>query len=171
MSFLIENLLWTKPTSFDEIESQGILAGTDESGTKIFIGRCTDRDGNWIPAKIVPSLKAGFYTYNNAEESTDEVEFLCNADDYHWVKCDGRHVQDAAIVNGFQIGRALFNGNLIVGRVDPETKQLIGSFGGENFKLPSYDVLIFKAKGRKITFSYLNWRIRNHCIKQRYFIK
>lgn len=109
-----------------------------------------------VPSKIVPALKAAFYVYNNAEESTDEVEFLDHADDFHWVKNDAKNVQvqDAAVVSGFQIGRATYNGRLVVGRVDSSTKQLVGSSGGEIFKLPSYDVLIFKAKGKKLLANF-----------------
>ncbi|CRK90878.1 CLUMA_CG004568, isoform A [Clunio marinus] len=140
-------LKWKRPTSFDEVEGHGIVAGAEENGNKVYVGRVIDRDGNYVPAKIIPSLKSGFYAYNNAEESSDEVEFLDNADDYHWVRADGKKIPDAAIVNGYQIGRALYNGNIVVGRVDPDTKELVGSYDGITFNLPSYDVLIYKAKG------------------------
>lgn len=95
----------------------------------------------------MPYLKRGFYAFNDIEESTDNVEFLDNADDFDWVKSDGKNIQNAAIVSGFQVGRALQNGNLIVGRVDPYTKQLIGSYNGENVKLSSFDLLVKKSKG------------------------
>lgn len=147
---LEHNLLWTTPSSFKEVESSGILAGVEENGNKVFVGRSIDRDGNYVVAKVVPELNAGFFAYNDTEESVDNVEFLGDADNYHWVKSDGEKIADAAVVSGFYIGRALYNGNVVVGRVDLKTKKLIGSYGGETFSLPSYDVLIYKAKGERI---------------------
>lgn len=138
---------WSKPTSFDEIENFGIYAG-DEDGNKVFVGRAIDRDGNFVPAKVIPALKSSFYAFNDTEESADQVEFLDNAGDYHWVKSVDANIEDAAKVAGSFIGRSVYNGNVVVGRVDEASKQLIGSYDGETFKLASYDVLIYKSKGR-----------------------
>lgn len=142
------NLPWTRPTSFDEVESRGILAGVEEDGNKVFVGRTYDRDGNFVIAKVVPALQSSFYAFNGAEQSSDELEILDNAANCHWVKSDGKEVEDVVNVNGFHIGRALYNGNIVVGRVDIEKKELIGSYGGSAFNLPSYDVLIYKSKGK-----------------------
>lgn len=141
-----QTLSWSKPTSFDEIESFGILAGED-NGQKVYVGRAIDRDGNFVPAKVVPALKAGFYVYNGAEEESTEVDFLDNATDYHWVHSNDANIEDAALVSGSYIGRGNYNGNVVVGKVDVDKKQLIGSHDGETFELPSYDVLIYKSKG------------------------
>lgn len=141
-----QTLSWSKPTSFDEIESYGILAGED-NGNKVFVGRAIDRDGDFVVAKIVPALKTSFYAYNDVEESSDQIDFLDNASDFHWVQASDAHVEDAAEVSGFHIGRGSFNGNIVVGRVDTDSKKLIGSYDGQAFELPSYDVLIYKSKG------------------------
>lgn len=79
--------------------------------------------------------------------ASDQVEYLEDEVDFHWVKSEGEIVSDAAEVNGFYIGRALYNGNIVVGRIDPKTKQLVGSQGGATFSLPKFDILIHKAKG------------------------
>lgn len=141
---------WTKPTSFEEVESRGILAGVEENGNKVFVGRTFDKDGNLVIAKVIPALQSSFYAFNGVEAESDELEILENAANCHWVKSDGKLVEDAAVVNGFYIGRALFNGNIVVGRVDMKKKELIGSYGGSTFNLPSYDVLIYKSKGENI---------------------
>lgn len=137
---------WSKPTSFNEIESFGILAGED-NGQKVYVGRVADRDGNFVPAKVVPALKAGFYVYNGKEEESSEIDFLDNATDFHWVNSKDANIDEAALVSGSYIGRGNYNGNVVVGKVDAEKKQLIGSHDGETFELPSYDVLIYKSKG------------------------
>lgn len=139
-------LSWTKPTSFDEVESFGVLAGED-NGKKIYVGRAVDKDGVFVPAKVIPALKTGYYVYNGVEEESKEIDFLDNATDYHWVKAQDAKMEEAAVVSGSYIGRGNYNGNLVVGRVDNEKKQLIGSNGGQTFSLPSYDVLIYKSKG------------------------
>lgn len=126
------------------------MAGVEENGNKVYVGRTLDRDGNFVPAKVVPAIETAFYAFNDVEESSDEVEFLDDAVDFHWVRSDGQAIADAAIVSGFYIGRALYNGNIVVGRVDLKTKQLIGSYGGVTFSLPTYDVLIYKAKGKRL---------------------
>mgnify|MGYP002655366815 CR=1 FL=1 len=136
-----------KKTSFEEVESRGILAGEEVNGTKVYVGRTLDKDGTFVPAKVVPANKLGYYAYNGTEESSDQVEILENSANCHWVKSDGLLLEDAAVVSGFQIGRALYNGNVVVGRVDLAAKELIGSYGGEAFSLPSYDVLIYKSRG------------------------
>lgn len=100
-----------------------------------------------MPAKVVPALNSGYYAYNGAEEASDQIEILENTANCHWVKSDGAIIEDAASVSGFYIGRATYNGNIVVGRVDLAAKELIACYNGEAFSLPSFDVLIYKAKG------------------------
>lgn len=139
-----------------------MLAGVEVNGNKIYVGRTFDKDGNYIPAKIVPAYKAGYYASAGGEETATELEFLDNAADFHWVKCDGQTITDAVEVNGFCIGRALYNGNIVVGRVDMDTKELIGSYGGEAFNLPSYDVLIHRAKGILTRFDSYSVKVKDN---------
>lgn len=137
---------WSKWTSYDEVESSGVLAG-EQNGNKVFVGRTFDEDGIFVPAKIIPAIKSSFYAYDDAEESSDQVEFLDHAADYHWVKSEDANIADAVTVSGSYIGRGTYNGNIVVGRVDTKTKQLVGSFDGEVLSLASFDVLIYKSKG------------------------
>jgi hypothetical protein len=142
------NLPWVRLSSFEEVESRGIVAGVEENGNKVYVGRTYDKDGNFVIAKIVPAIEKSFYAFNGAEESGIELEILDNTANCHWVKSDGKVVEDAATVNGFYIGRALYNGNIVVGRVDVGKRELIGTYDGSTFNLPSYDVLIYKATGK-----------------------
>ena len=98
-------------------------------------------------SKIIPAVKKSLYAFNGVEEEGIELEILDNTANCHWVKSDGKKIEDAAVVNGFYIGRALYNGNIVVGRVDMKKKELIGTYNGKAFNLPSFDVLICKSKG------------------------
>lgn len=142
---------WTRLESFGEVEKNAILAGVEENGNKVYVGRTYDKDGNFVIAKIVPAIEKSFYAFENEEETGIELEILeKNSANCHWVKSDGKLVEDAAVVNGFYIGRALYNGNIVVGRVDVGKKELIATFNGKALNLPSFDVLIYKSKGKKV---------------------
>lgn len=149
-------LLWNKTTTFDEVDDLGILAGEDD-GVKIYVGRAMDKDGNFVPAKIVPSLKTGFFSYNENEESSEDVDFLSNSGDYHWENFENADYESAAMLSGSIIGRGSYDGHLVVGRVDKEKNQLIGSYGGKTFSIPSYEVLIYKSQGSYIFQCSINF--------------
>lgn len=143
-----QSLPWNKSTIFEEIESFGILAGED-NGNKVYVGRVIDKDGNFVPAKIIPALKSSFYVYNDEEEESDQFDFLDHCNDFHWVRSADANLDEAAEISGQCIGRGTYNGNVIVGRIDSSSKKLIGAYDGKAFELPSYDVLIYKSKGNK----------------------
>lgn len=105
-----------------------------------------------IPAKVVPALKSSFYAFNDIEEATDQLEFLNNSGEYSWTKAEGDITPDAALLDGFCIGRALYKGHVVVGRVDSNTKELKGSYDGHTFNLSSYDVLVHKSEGMENIF-------------------
>lgn len=118
----------------------------EENGNKVYVGRCSLEDGKFVPAKVIPALKSSFFAHNEVEESSSDLEFLENADDFQWIKSSGEISPNAAKVSGSYIGRAFYDGNVIVGRVDVESKQLIGSHRGMTFSLPFYDILSHKSK-------------------------
>lgn len=108
----------------------------------------TDASGNFLPAKIVPEFKQSFYEGNGLEQSTDKIEFLSNSDGYEWIKSSGGvAVPDAVTIGGFYVGRGVYNGSVVVGRVDLNSKNLVATWGGNALNLPEYDVLIFKPQG------------------------
>lgn len=92
-------------------------------------------------------MRTSYYLNDDEEEASDQGEFLDNAADYHWVKAEDANVADAVTISNSLIGRGTYNGNIVVGRVDTEKNQLIGSIDGNTISLPSYDVLIYKSKG------------------------
>jgi Protein of unknown function (DUF3421) len=132
-----------------EIESRGVLAGED-NGNKIYVGRNVDKDGNFVPAKLIPAMKKSFFSYGDKEVSGEVGEFLANPEDYHWVNAANANLEEAALIDDSYIGRASYDGHIVVGRVDIDSDQLVGTFDGKTLWLPSYDLLIYKAKGRNI---------------------
>lgn len=127
----------------------GIFAGTQANGQKVFVGRVTDAFGNFLPATIVPEFKQSYYASNGREQSSDKIEFLSNSDGYDWVKSSGGiAVPEAVTCSGYYVGRGIYNGNVVVGRVDLNSKHLVATWGGNALTLPEYDVLIFKQQGK-----------------------
>lgn len=152
MKFFIKftelNPTWTA-ASADDAAKNGFFAGSEADGKKVYVGRVTDASGNFLPAKIIPDFKQSFYEGNGVEQSSDKIEFLSDSEGYDWIKSSGGvPVTDAVTISGFYVGRGLFNGNAVVGRVDLNTKNLVATYGGNALNLPEYDVLIFKPQGR-----------------------
>jgi len=138
------NPTWTT-ASADDAEKNGFYAGSEADGKKVYVGRVADASGNFIPAKIIPEFKQSFFEGEGREQSTDKIEFLSNSTDYEWIKsAGGVPVTGAVTLGGFYVGRGIYNGNIVVGRVDLNSKQLVSTYGGNALNLPEYDVLTFK---------------------------
>ncbi|XP_037043717.1 uncharacterized protein LOC119079748 isoform X1 [Bradysia coprophila] len=138
------NPTWTAASADDAVKN-GFFAGSEVDGKKVYVGRVTDASGNFLPAKIVPELKHSYYEANGQEQFSDKIEFLSNSEGYEWIKSSGGvAVPDAVTISGFYVGRGAFNGNVVVGRVDLNSKNLVATFGGNALNLPEYDVLVFK---------------------------
>lgn len=140
---------WQNISSFDEVEERAILAGVDQDGVKVYVGRAFDQDGNFTAAKIVDDLKLGFYVYNNSEfsaDDTDGLEYLEKADEYAWVDKKGA-TNNAVIISGSKVGRALYNDNIIIGHVDDASDKLIASYKGIIVKSENYEVLVWSSSG------------------------
>lgn len=56
-------------------------------------------------------------------------------------------VANAVNIGGFNVGRGVWNGNTVVGRVDLKTNKLISSINGNALTLSEYDVLTVKSQG------------------------
>lgn len=77
------------------------------------------------------------------------MEILDKSGDYKWVSSEEASIEEAVSGGaGSFIGRGLYNGNVVVGRIDEISKKLIGSHDGEVFKLSSYEMLIQNSKGK-----------------------
>lgn len=126
----------------------GFYAGTEADGKKVYVGRVADASGNFIPAKIIPEINQSFFESEGREQQSDKIEFLTNSTDYEWIKSSGgAAVPSAVTIGGFLVGRGVWNGNAVVGRVDLNAKQLVATYGGKVINLSEYDVLALKSQG------------------------
>ncbi|KAJ6644030.1 Peripheral-type benzodiazepine receptor-associated protein 1 [Pseudolycoriella hygida] len=138
------NPTWTVASADDAVKN-GFFAGSEADGKKVYVGRVTDASGKFLPAKIVPDFKQSFYEGNGVEQSSDKIEFLSNSEGYEWIKSSGGvPVTDAVTIGEFYVGRGVYNGGTVVGRVDLNAKTLVATWGGNALNLPEYDVLVFK---------------------------
>jgi hypothetical protein len=144
MNSTIQNLTWTVAPSAEEVEKNAFFAGFEADGKKVYVGRAKDTFGNFVPAKIMPDLKTSFFERDGREISTETIEYLAGGD-YDWIKSSsGITVPEAIRISGYYVGRGLWNGNVVVGRIDLNSKQLIASYRGNPIKLSEYDVLTMK---------------------------
>lgn len=99
----------------------------------------------------MPALKSCFFVFNDVEEYSDDFDFLDNSNEYNWVAADEDDTADAAVVSGSYIGRGIHNGNVVVGRVDMNTNELVGSHNGVILALSSYEILVntHETKGKQ----------------------
>ncbi|KAJ6647135.1 Peripheral-type benzodiazepine receptor-associated protein 1 [Pseudolycoriella hygida] len=141
----LQNPIWTL-ASPDVAEKNAFFAGLEADGKKVFVGRAVDVFGNYVPVKFVPEVKRAFYEVDGREESTDKIEYLSG--DYEWVNSSsGASTSNAVVVNGFHIGRGVFNGNVVVGRIDfSKSNQLLATYGGYSINLSDYELLVTKAE-------------------------
>jgi Protein of unknown function (DUF3421) len=96
---------------------------------------------------VIPALNSSFYSSNGFEESTSELDVLENNGDFAWEKFDGEFDDSfAELFSDSYVGRASFNGQVVIGKVDMRTKKLIGSANGVEFDVPCYEVLAQKSK-------------------------
>jgi Protein of unknown function (DUF3421) len=136
--------MWSKFSDAADVETCGIFAG-EENGRKIYVGRSIDVDGNLVPSKLVPSMKKSFFCYQDKEDSSDIGEFLSNPNEYSWTSSKSADFQNAAKIGNSFIGRAYYEGKVVVGQVDAQSGQLIGCYEGKSLRLPSYDLLTHQA--------------------------
>lgn len=123
-----------------DIQENGVIAGPQADG--IYIGRTVNKDGETVPAKIYVSdrIRAS-YVHNGVEVNVTDFEYLENSPDFFWDKFEGEIPENAVKVSQFPVGRSMFKGHYVAGRVDLEAKSFIGGVKSEVFNSKSFDVL------------------------------
>lgn len=124
-----------------------VHAGQDSDGHVIYVGRAYHQ-GDQIPAKVIPSKRAAYISYNGEEISVHEYELLCGHG-YTWVGSANGHVPAGAVPAGktlggetLYIGRGHCEGSLTPGKVHPSHFCLYIPYGGTERKLNQYEVLV-----------------------------
>lgn len=138
---------WTHTTSNSTIPPTAIFGGRDSNFSILFIGRCM-HDGSLLPCKVVPNKPVARVTYNGVEIVKQTFEILLGSNS-NWVACSNGNVPSNAFPGGYTkqgevlyIGRANYNGGLLVGRVHKSHRCIYVGHNGRECSLSDYEVLI-----------------------------
>ena len=94
-----------------------------------------------------------FVPHGSKEHSLTEYQVLTNPHDVPlgWVAASGGHIPHGAIQGGIQsdghklyIGRGKYKDNVLIGKVHSGHKVLYVSFGGGEYKIGDYEMLVCK---------------------------
>jgi len=128
---------WVPSTIHSPLPEGAILAGHDQDGSPIYVGRAW-HGGDQVPAKVLPSKHACYIPHGGQEILKDSFEVLCNGN-ISWVRSNPmtRSVPPMSLTAGvtsegepLYIGRANHEGSLTVGKVQISHGALYIPFGG-----------------------------------------
>lgn len=135
---------WVQTSRFAPLPDGAILAGHDQDGTQIYVGRAW-HNGDLIPAKVIPSKQACYIAYGGQEILKDEIEVLCYGN-VTWVKShpSTRTVPPFSVSGGttsegepLYIARAYHDGALTVGKLHISHGALYIPFAGSEVPIHS----------------------------------
>ncbi|KAG5865818.1 Protein of unknown function DUF3421, partial [Gonioctena quinquepunctata] len=96
--------------------------GGEENGEEVFVARAKF-EGKLLPGRLLPSQGVCYITWAGTAHSVPEYEVLCNFPG-QWTLCYGADIPLNALSAGkddkgetFYVGRAIIDGDLLVGRV------------------------------------------------------
>lgn len=105
-------------------------------------------EGSLLPCKVIPNKPVARVTLNGVEIAKQTFEILIGSNS-KWVTCSSGNTPANAFPGGYTkqgevlyIGRASFNGGLIVGRVHKSHRCIYVGHNGREVSLPDYEVLI-----------------------------
>ncbi|KAL7728461.1 hypothetical protein ACLKA6_005216 [Drosophila palustris] len=143
---LSQPLRWIDATA-GNIPEGAVLGGHDSNGDAIYVGRVF-RDGEMMPAKVVPAKGTAYAAYAQAEHEVTDIQVLVGAG-YQWIHASHGNVLPNAVGSGptwdgeiLYVGRAHHCDSLTVGKIHPSHGGIYIPFGGEEVKLESYEVLV-----------------------------
>ncbi|KAL7051084.1 hypothetical protein ACKWTF_004327 [Chironomus riparius] len=148
--FSVSETSW-KLTTIDEplpnsIEN-GVIVGLTSEGYEIYIGKVQLESGEFIPAKIIPAQHKITYEENGVEKSAEKMECLIQTEGYEWIKLSAdQKISELIPVSDFTLGRAVIDGNISIGKIDPVINELVVYRNGEEIKLKEFDYLVSKPK-------------------------
>ncbi|XP_031620100.1 uncharacterized protein LOC116338776 isoform X3 [Contarinia nasturtii] len=135
---------WVPSTLHSPLPEGALLAGHDQDGSPMYIGRAF-HEGDQIPAKVIPSKNATYICYGGHEILKDSFDVLCHGN-ISWVQQNPmtRNEVPFAVVAGhtssgepLYIGRAHHEGSLTVGKVQKSHGALYIPFGGAEVPIHS----------------------------------
>jgi hypothetical protein len=131
------------------IPKRAICAGKHDTGESIYVARAKHLD-YYLPAKVIPDKKVCYISWKGEEVSVRDYELITG--DHHkfeWMPASNGFIHPHSVstgtVNGEEvfIGRAVFNGSKMVGRVQESEKCIFLPFDGKEYTLPHYELLVY----------------------------
>ena len=143
---LVQPDKWVDATAGSMPEG-ALEGGTDADGDMIYVGRIF-RDGDLMPAKVIPAKGGAYVAYDSEEHKYDSFQVLVGAG-FLWAAASNGSILPGAVPAGttcdgetLYVGRGWHEGSLCVGKVHPSHGCLYLPYGGGEVKLDSYEVLI-----------------------------
>ncbi|KAL1505519.1 hypothetical protein ABEB36_005067 [Hypothenemus hampei] len=141
---------WVDTTSRSgQVPSTALQGGHDIDGAPIFVGRAF-HDGDWIPAKVLPSKNIAYVPYNGDEIGVDRFQVLCEQR-FDWVPAHGGHIPESAVIGGktsdgenLYIGRVHHDGAHTIGKVHPSHQTCYIPFDGKEVGHKEYEILVLR---------------------------
>lgn len=143
--------LW-QPSGHGQVPAAAVLGGNDQNHEPLYVGRAI-QESDCIPGKVVPSHGVCYVAHGGREHGHRQYQVLVNpyGSELAWVQGTSGYIPPGAIQGGQQgdgqklyIGRAHYQGSLVIGKVHPGHRTLYVSFGGNEVPISSYEVLVAK---------------------------
>ncbi|XP_038207781.1 uncharacterized protein LOC119829382 [Zerene cesonia] len=117
-------------------------------GNPLYVARAMYA-GSLCPGKYVPSLGRAFVAWGGQAHEKRNFQILCGYN-AKWVKCQNNDIPENAFVAGtsevrnepLYIGRAMIDGNLVVGKVHMLYKTCYLPYKGEEVEKYEYEILV-----------------------------
>jgi len=125
----------------------GVVVGLTPEGHEIYIGKVQLESGEFVPAKMIPAQHKIIYEENGVEKSAEKMDCLIQTDGYEWVKLSvDQKISELIPVSDFTIGRAVIDGNILIGKIDQVMSELTVYRNGEEMKLKEFEYLVSKPR-------------------------
>ncbi|XP_030022500.2 uncharacterized protein LOC115441739 [Manduca sexta] len=120
----------------------------------LYIIRANHR-GSFTPGKFVPSEGCGYLAWGGEAHEKTEFEVLCGYN-CEWVATGDDRIPVGAVEGGYSevrrevlyVGRALYYGHIIPGKVQPSHRVCYIPFNGKEIAVKNFEVLTVPSKNR-----------------------
>jgi hypothetical protein len=138
---------WIPTSSHAPLPPNAIFVGNDSDGSPMYVGRAHHM-GDHLPAKVIPSKKVAYISYDGKEIPYYNYEVLCNGN-VQWVHSGHGHVLPNAVPGGrtasgetLYIGRASYAGATTPGKIHPSHGNLYIPYNGGEVAIGTYEILV-----------------------------
>lgn len=134
------------PGTGGEVPPSALEGGVD-GGEQLYVAR-TRHEGDLIPGKLHPSHGVCYIAYGGGEHGHSDYEVLCSAGG-HWMPVVDGNIPPNAFPGGetadgepLFIGRALHDGTMCLGKVQPSHECCYIPYGGEELAYKEYEIYV-----------------------------